>query len=421
MDAEELDELRRTWSTLTLRKRMPVKKVYDRVPKDRISAEDLKKPEVAEEVQKFGFYDVKHVLSDKTVKALELLTALGYLEKRTDTFYQVGYVYEAHPYVPYISPFGSVAIKPNTKFHQSHRTFDSGEYKIFQETAMIFKNQLLDKMHKHITIFNYGLEFSYETTVYELKDRYFDAFTVGYAPGENKLIVHLAEPYVTSDGKRDVKHHKQLEEIPQDVFLAGSVAVDHFVDRLEWKKKSIGVVVRDDETFFIVPKEVAEEEEERHSVFQMPDFFDKGLYSPENFFSRVFEDSVAHYLKISQDYEAEQRVKPDYLNGGEIDVFAEKGVSPKKIMVCECKLRFEDAPINMDEITYFQTKAEKIRQNESKRGNVSFDFWFVTNTDKLAEGVKAFASEHKIELKNARLTSGWKKRADFKVEEIRAI
>jgi len=419
LDIELLREITKVWLILSSKKKMSLKKIITRIPKERISAEDLKKPEVAKQVSEDGYYDVMHNVSNSTITALEFLTNLGYLEKRQDTMYHVEFAYEAHPYTPFISPFGWVAINPNSISNFGSKTFDSREYKSFDETAMIFKSQQLEGMHPHITLFDYRVSFSYNAVVYEVKDKYFDTIKLSRCEKDCKLIVHLAEPYITSDGKKDSKTLKPLDEIPEEKFLSGSNAIDPFVEKLEWKKKSIGVVVHDDTAFFIVPKDVVEPEKE--TIFfggKMPDFFDRGLFSRENFLSRVFEDSIAHFLATQYNYQVQIRLKPSYMNQQEIDVFGEKGVDPKTITVCECKLRIGSTPISLEEIRYFNKKIEKIRENESKRGQISFHFWFATNTTVVEDGVKEFAKVNKIELKLARLSSDWQRRSDFKVEEI---
>jgi hypothetical protein len=422
IDPEMAEEISRVWRTLTFEKRMLARRILERIPKERISQEDLKKPHIAEQVEKHGYFDIDFTLQPKTVKALEFLTELGYLEKRKETMYKVSYAFEAHPYVPYISPFGWVGISPKSVSTFSHKTFDTQEFKLFEETAGVFRRQIRDGMHKHITMFDYSVSHSYEAVIYEMKDAYFDAIMISDTI-EGELVVHLAEPYVTSDGKTDRKTQKALQQVPQEVFLAGISEMDKYVEMLEWKKKSIGVIMVGDKAFFVTPRAGAvKEEEQTPDTFRTPDFFDSGLFSPENFRSRVFEDSTANYLQSEHDYKATARMKLQYLGGLEIDVFAERG-SPNKrtITVCECKLRFDDAAIMLDEVEQFKRKIAKIKENESKRGEVKYYFWLVTNTEKSEYGVKELAKQHGIELKRARLSKDWMKRADFKIEEITSL
>ncbi len=144
-------------------------------------------------------------------------------------------------------------------------------------------------------------------------------------------------------------------------------------------------------------------------------------FSEENFLSRRFEEQVASYLVRKFNYGYAVSMKPYYLDGKEIDVLAEKGVMPKTITVCECKLRLNDSPITMQEVNDFAEKIVKIKQNETKRGEVTFYSWFVTNTDKLEEGVREFTKKEGIELKRAKLSNNWKHRSDWSVLEIKPL
>lgn len=141
-------------------------------------------------------------------------------------------------------------------------------------------------------------------------------------------------------------------------------------------------------------------------------------FSEENFLSRRFEEQVAAYLVRRFNYDAAVGIKPAYLDGKEIDVLAEKGVMPKTITVCECKLRLNESPITIQELNDFAEKIVKIKQNETKRGEVKFFFWFVSNTDRTEDGVKESAKKERIELMKAELSKNWKGRSDWSVVEI---
>jgi len=143
--------------------------------------------------------------------------------------------------------------------------------------------------------------------------------------------------------------------------------------------------------------------------------------SYENFQSRLFEIATAKYLQDQFNYDTQTGFKPKYLKGKEIDVFAEKGIKQKKITVCECKLRFNDRPITLDEIEYFHKKIKLIEKNETLRSHVQFQFWFVTNTEKQEKDVPKFAKKHGIKLKKAHISKNWKKRSDWAVGKITDI
>ena len=193
------------------------------------------------------------------------------------------------------------------------------------------------------------------------------------------------------------------------------------IDELEWKKQSIGCIIYNDKAYTIVPREIAQRRVEENDSMGIPRFLDKGVYAYENTRSRTFEDRVADYLRDEYQYTATTRFKPSYLEGKEIDVFAEKGIKQKKYTICECKLRQNDSPITMDELRYFQQKIEKVKNNESKRGEAKFYFWFVTNIDDLENGLREYSKQVGIELKKARLSGNWEKRSDWSVVNISAI
>ena len=130
--------------------------------------------------------------------------------------------------------------------------------------------------------------------------------------------------------------------------------------------------------------------------------------------SRIYEDSVAQYLHMKHGYSTKTRYKPQYLDGKEIDVFAEK-LTPRTFTVCECKLRLNDKPIIDVEITSFANKKDLIIKNEKRNLDDRFHFWFITNTKKIPEEIKELAKRNKIDLKLGELPSNWKTRADWSI------
>ena len=57
-------ELRDTWYTLMHDKRIYAKTVYSRIPKEWISDEDMKRPEISEAITREGYYDQSREISD---------------------------------------------------------------------------------------------------------------------------------------------------------------------------------------------------------------------------------------------------------------------------------------------------------------------------------------------------------------------
>ena len=399
LDPDMIKTIFEVWYSLSNTKKIQSRTVFDRIPKERLSSESLQDPNVKSQVEQLGYYDSAMKLPENWIEALNFLAGLGYLEKRDDVIYHIAYFYEAYPYEPYISPFGWVGVTNSNKFVMSCVNVDSRHIKIFTETADELKRQISNNIHRHITRFEYGITFYYDTIVYEIKDKYFDAIALSFSLTEPKLLVFSCEPYVTSDGKTDKKRIKNTSQLDSEIFLNGSDEFDKIMEIPQWKEKSKGIIIQDDKAYFLVNKR--EDIPTENRFFKMPNIFDEGVASKENFLSRIFEDAIAEYLSSNYGYQTKCRIKPTYLHPREIDIFAEKGVDPKDITICECKLRFNESPLTLNEIEYFHQKTLKIIENESKRGTVKFHFQFVSNTDKLEEGLEEFAKMNKIEIKRS--------------------
>lgn len=143
--------------------------------------------------------------------------------------------------------------------------------------------------------------------------------------------------------------------------------------------------------------------------------------SNANLHSRKFEDATAEFLRDTHGYDTRVRWKPEYLEGKEIDVFAVKGISPRNITICECKLRLYDRPITLDEVTYFAEKIKIIEAEEGKRGNTTFHNWIVTNVKNYDEDVIQYASDSRVEVRVVELGNNWRKRADWRINKTKKI
>ena len=339
------------------------------------------------------------------------------MEKRSDTIHYFRYYYETFPYEPYVSPFGWVGLSTSEHFVSSYLKVDSKHYDLFVETAEDLKNQVIKKLHRHITDFQYGESFSYDTIVYELHDKYFDALQIFYDKTKNDLIIQIVRPYVTSSSTwGDRKNYKILQKIDSGIFLNKS-ELDKIINNLEWKKSSRGILIIDKKSYFLLNKN----EKEDNASRTVPNFLDDGFASKENYLARIFEDAIAQYLSSKYGYQFSCRMKPSYLDGKELDIFGEKGVETKTITICECKLRFNDSRITLGELDYFHKKILKVKQNEAKRGEIKFHFNFITNLSQVDADVKEFASQNNIEINQAILPSNWQERADWKITEIKKL
>lgn len=138
--------------------------------------------------------------------------------------------------------------------------------------------------------------------------------------------------------------------------------------------------------------------------------------------SRHFEMCVQGFLRSNYGYvDVVTRYKPPYLEGKEIDVYAKKGRTGelKTITICECKLRFNDREIQLEEIAVFLEVASKVRQyeqelTEKEGGSVKINIWLVTNTTVSPLALKLLY-KHNIQTMIAKLPSNWHQRGDWKI------
>jgi hypothetical protein len=150
----------------------------------------------------------------------------------------------------------------------------------------------------------------------------------------------------------------------------------------------------------------------------MPNYLKGDAYSFENLLSRIFEDAVSNYLIEKYQYQAKPRVRLKYLESGEVDVFAEKGITPRVITICECKLRFNETPISLEEVIDFNRKVSIIKQEEVKRGETRFYFWFVSNIDIFEDRVLEYCKTVGIEIMIAKLDVNWRKKSTWFIQSL---
>jgi hypothetical protein len=415
-----LKMLARAWYVLMRDKWVADKRVINRVSKEQISVESLSDPAVAEQVGKYGYYDVTFKHDNQLLNALQALVELGYVTKRQEKMHGVGIMMIRHPYEPFIFPTGAVGIRHSGMKFETY-TFDSKQYAIFQEEARIFSQQINARYHKHITKFEYGLNFEYDAEVYEVNDRYFDAIAIHFSEKENKLLVWITEPVIEERSKKQSKNWRKMQEVSASAFLERSRQLEDLIDGLEWKKKTRGILIDKDEAWILGNKKREEAKEE--NWLSMPNFLDYEAFSFENNLSTRFEDQVAQYLSEKYHYEAITRYKPPYLGENELDVYATKGVREKNITICECKFRTinQESPVTIAEVNELGEKVRVIKDNEGRIARVRFRFWLVTNSRKLDEGVPVRAKEEGIDIMQAELSSNWQHRSDWKVTKISVL
>lgn len=284
MDDYLLKGIGDAWVLLERDKTVHSRKVFDRIPKENLSPESLGRAEVREQVEKFGCYEISDERPRQMLDALDFLSKIGYLSKRSDRINNVGMNYIAHPYLPHTSPTGVLGITSRSSSPYTRFDLNSGQFELFKESATKFRDQVVAGQHPHIRGFQWGVILSYETDIYELKDRYFDALHVSYSSNDGKLGVWLTEPFAESHEGKFSKNWKRLEAVDSEMFLNDISKVDSLVDGLPWKKKAIGILIYNDEAWTIVPPAIAKSQGEkaRPSFLEMPNFLDPNVFSYPN-------------------------------------------------------------------------------------------------------------------------------------------
>lgn len=414
MDSSQFQNLSQLWFRLQKNKEIHATTVHNRIPKENLSKEDLGKPHISEQITKVGYYEVSDSLSLEEIKVLEELINLGYLEKRAEKMYKVDFSYTAHPYLPHIGIEGHLGLQLNSTHHFDYSYFDSKQFENFVATAKSLNEHTRLGLHKHVK-FDYNLEFNYETDVYEMKDKYFDAILVGSFVN-NSVSIFLSQPFVqrrfSSKKEKSMKNWNKIREIPLDDFLTGPSKIDPLIDQLAWKKELVGYLMYEDQAYEILVEPQTSEEEKNQGLLSAPDFFDTDEFSAESMRSRLFEEVVANFIR-EKGYAAKTRVK--YF-GKEIDVFSENITEKSKdLIICECKMRMDDSPITLDEVELFNEKKDLVAKHEVCD---KCEFWLVSNTEQLMDGVKNYADEHDIKIQTAKLPKNWKARSDWTINNL---
>jgi hypothetical protein len=147
----------------------------------------------------------------------------------------------------------------------------------------------------------------------------------------------------------------------------------------------------------------------------------------ENLQALHFETCVQEVLWSKYGYtEVITRYKPPYLKGREIDVYARKGLVGKRknVTICECKLKFGDTEVCLEEIKHFLEVVPKVRQYESELaakegGSTKTEVWLITNSKRISrQAVSALRNEN-VRILIAKLPSKWYKKGDWQITSIK--
>lgn len=141
-------------------------------------------------------------------------------------------------------------------------------------------------------------------------------------------------------------------------------------------------------------------------------------------YSRLFEVESERYLKEKHNCTSTfSPYKPPYLEGKQIDIYAEKGMRDKTITACECKLRFNNGPLTAEEVNDFAKKMANFRQHQlgtaEKEGvTCKIHAWIITNANEAKGEAWKISKDNKIDLKHAILPKNWTRDAYWKINEI---
>lgn len=423
LTAQQKEGLAKAWVLQTGRGIVERKTVFSRIPKEQIDPKKLSEPGVKDQVDRLGYFDVASVLPEEMQEAFEWFDKAGYISKKKDVIHNVFYYFDAFPYVPFLSPSGMVGIKVNTKTEIRNVTLNGEQFGRFMESAKLFKSRVKGGKHPHISRFEYGENYNYETDIFETRPEVYDTLWLSFDRSKQVLDVQLTEPFVVRTAETEKKDWKRIGSITEHDFLGDSDRVISVARDLPWKKKIVGILEVDDNCYYVPqPGSVEELRAELGGTrLAIPDFLGGGNFSYENYMARIFEDSVADYLRTEHSYEVKTRIRPKYLDGGELDVFAQRGLSPIEITCCECKLRFNDQALDLSDVESFQKKIGLVIENESRRSTAKFHFWLVTNAKSVEPNVPQSCKGFGIEVIQTTLSHNWQQRPDWKVESIQVL
>jgi hypothetical protein len=135
-----------------LAKRLQLDIVYNRAPKEHLSSEDLKKPEVAKQIEQQEYFDIRTHLPSNKINALEKLVELEYVEKQVLIMHQIIFSYKAHPYVPYVGWQGIVGISSKSRASNKILTPDTIQYENLKIRKGIWKSNSCGETYTYNTL-----------------------------------------------------------------------------------------------------------------------------------------------------------------------------------------------------------------------------------------------------------------------------
>ncbi len=90
-DAERNKAIARSWTLLLQKGTLQAKQVSHRITRENANFIGLKGEEVRKQIDQFGYYDVVDEQPKEILDSLDSLVSLGYLDKKIDKMYNVGF------------------------------------------------------------------------------------------------------------------------------------------------------------------------------------------------------------------------------------------------------------------------------------------------------------------------------------------
>jgi len=393
------------------KKRILTRTVFERISKEQLPQSALEDPVVRNSVEQLGYYDVAHEITHDQKKILDDLVKLGYVDMRRTRINKVWLNHVSFLYYPDLKDgLQRFVLNFNIISSSKYAFLEDDELEEFQRAIDRFQRERSIGHHPHVKQLNYGIEFSYETDVYEIKNKYFDAILLGCS--NCRLIVSLVEPYIvfriTRGKRRDRKKWRVIKEINGDLFLKGSHAIDKYIEELEWKTKADGYLIVDDVAYVVNPRASPKSES----------FLDKypiTVREIENWYAHEFERATAEFVRDKYGYHHTRvNFRPPYLEGKELDVYAMKFGRIRHLTLIECKLRIYDEfnPITVIEVASAKEVMQKIEDYEKKKAAkegycLKIYKWILTNSKTIQSEARALLDESKIKVKRALLPPDW--------------
>lgn len=313
---DNLELQRCLWNLLTTNKKI----IFSYLEKKDVSKmidEMFNNEEHGKLLQKENYFNI--ILKDltKTQEILEFFVLLGYVDRKQEVCYHIKYSVAIYHYQPFITPNGTIDLPGETVQYSKNIILGSKEYNKFSQQVTDFGSSVNSGLYHTIFSFKYDLIEKFNSLVYELKNRYFDTIYF-FKPDECSLAAPMnipTEGNLTKKWRGITKN--EADPITLEDFYNKDI-IDSRIDKLEWKRDRDGMIVFNGRAYWLKKDGEYENFHDfyERNILGIPNFLDRGIFSIENYMSRIYEDSVGQYLHNQYSYNILTRYKPNYLDKG---------------------------------------------------------------------------------------------------------